>query len=342
MLKPDNIHWSKNKICSYNALFNFVVGARGTGKTWALKYYCVQQYIKHESKFMYIMRYNTELEQATSKGKFFADLLNYFDNFRFKTDGNSGYIKYVPDGADEKKIDWELLCYFKSMSEMSIKAISDPNIKTIIFDEFVPNPGVRYIKNEVERFLELYFTISRGVRDTKVYFLANNITSANPYFVYFGLTLPNQGECVFKNDICIENVKNIKFAETMKNTRFGKMINGTDYAKYAIDNETYIDETSFIVKMPDKAVCVVRLLTKYGTLYLWTSKAMLIVSDKGNPNSLTWSCDEESKAENIEQIDYASSYAKKLIQNYNRFSTLFYTSPVVKSKFLQACQKILK
>lgn len=35
-MKPDNIHYSLNKILSYNKVFNFVVSAREAGKTTAV------------------------------------------------------------------------------------------------------------------------------------------------------------------------------------------------------------------------------------------------------------------------------------------------------------------
>lgn len=340
-MKPDNLHWSKNKIMSYDALFNFVVGARGVGKTWACKYWCFSDFIKNNKRFVWVMRYATELDQATNKDKFFADLSLYFEGYQFKREGMNGLLRYVPEGADEKDVPWEICCYFKSLGEHAIKAISDPQITKIIFDEFVPNPGVPYLKNEVEKYLEFYFTISRGTRVVKAFFLANNVTSVNPYFSYFNFDLPEQGKIIYHNDIAVENVKNEAFAETMRNTRFGKIIEGTHYARYAIENDTLSDESTFVEKLPPGAHCMVKMLSQYGTLYLWLYRGCYVfISDKGDPALPAWACDQQSHKGDSEYISYAGSFAMQVLKKHYRMGTIRYTSGKVKSIFTQSCSWI--
>lgn len=337
-MKPDTLHWNKNKICSYNALFNFVIGARGVGKTWQFKYYGFADYIKKRERFVWVMRYATELDQATNKDKFFADLSLYFEGYEFKREGMTGLIRYVPDGVDADKIPWEICCYFKSLGEHAIKAISDPSITKVIFDEFVPNPGVPYLKNEVEKWLEFYFTISRGTRIVKAFFLANNVTSVNPYFSYFNIIFPEQGKIYYYNDIAVENVKNETFAETMRNTRFGKIIAGTHYARYAIENETLADENTFVEHLPSGAHCMVKLTSQYGTLYVYLYRGCYVfISDKGDPSLPSWACDQQSHNNNSEYINYAGSFAMQVLRKHYRQGTIRYTSGKVKSTFSQSC-----
>ena len=38
------MYYSRNDLLSYNALFNFVVGERGTGKTYQFKDWCINDF----------------------------------------------------------------------------------------------------------------------------------------------------------------------------------------------------------------------------------------------------------------------------------------------------------
>ena len=53
-----------NKLLSYNALLNFVIGERGVGKSFGAKKFVISDYLKNENEFVYIRRYKTELDNA--------------------------------------------------------------------------------------------------------------------------------------------------------------------------------------------------------------------------------------------------------------------------------------
>ena len=64
------------KTLSYNCLFNFVIGNRGCGKTYSCKKWAVDDYLKNGNEFIYLRRYDSELDLV--KKSFFNDLcLNY-------------------------------------------------------------------------------------------------------------------------------------------------------------------------------------------------------------------------------------------------------------------------
>lgn len=239
---------------TYNALFNFIIGNRGGGKTYWSKRWAINDFIKNGNQFIYVRRYKTELRTAKT---FFNDISQEFPGHDFEVKGN--YL--MVDGKRAGEV--------MALSTSKImKSNSYPLVNKIIFDEFIIDKGVyKYLPNEVEYFLDLYETISR-LRDVKVFFLANAITQTNPYFIYFDVELPyekkvqtfyNNGSGRFtkkKNkpypDVLIQLVRSDDFIAEKKKQRFGQLIAGTQYSDYAIENEFLRDSQTFIEKKAER------------------------------------------------------------------------------------------
>ena len=249
-----SIFYDLYKTLTYNALYNFIIGNRGGGKTYGAKKWAINDFIKKGEQFVYVRRYKTELRTLKN---FFNDIAQEFPDHEFKVEGMGLYI----DG--EKAGEAMALSTSKIM-----KSNSYPKVSKIIFDEFIIDKGVyKYLPNEVEYFLELYETIAR-MREVKVFFLANAITQTNPYFIYFDIELPynkvvqtfyNNGDGRFvkkKNkeypDLLIELVRNEEFIAEKKKQRFGQLIAGTQYFDYAIENTFLRDSSTFLEKKSER------------------------------------------------------------------------------------------
>ena len=250
---PDNsIYFDLDRVLSYNALFNFVVGSRGVGKTYGAKKRGIKNFLKNGSQFMYVRRYNTELDRGKNE-KFFNDMIKNkeFPDHTLKVSG----MDYL--------IDDQLCGGAMALSTSKIeKGVPFPDVSLIIFDEFIIDRGVyHYLPDEVVNFLELYETIAR-MRDVTVLFLSNALTVANPYFMYFDLQLPKSKNQIIRkgDDIILAMAQNDAYIEAKKKTRFGKIIEGTPYADYAIDNKFLRDNDTFIEKKGE------------GSRYLFTFK----------------------------------------------------------------------
>ena len=90
-------------------------------------------------------------------------------------------------------------------------------VDTIIFDEFIIEDGVHhYLKGEVNSFLGLCETLAR-TRNFRCFMLANSVTTTNPYFLEFNLSLP------YNNDIKTFKDGTI-LVQYMKNEEYRKMI----------------------------------------------------------------------------------------------------------------------
>lgn len=220
---------------SHNCLFNFIVGNRGSGKTYSFKEWAIDDFIKSGKQFIYLRRYQSELDAV--KQSLFNDIAS---NDKYS------HLKITIEG-DNFYIDGELAGFAMALSRATtFKSSSYPLVNKICYDEFIIEGGkVGYLKNEVRNFLDFYETIAR-MREVIVFFLSNAITMYNPYTLYFDLQLPYGKLVAKKNDVLLELVQNPEYIQAKKQTRFGRLIEGTEYADYAIENAFLLDNNSFI------------------------------------------------------------------------------------------------
>ena len=247
------LYWNIVRTMSYNCLFNFIVGMRGVGKTYGALKWCIGNYIKKRAKgkisqFMYVRRYNTELEKLNKSrgGRIFNAIRKDFPELDLKAESNV------------LTLGKETIGYAQSINTASLlKSDSFPNVDFIIFDEFIiENKGAyHYLPNEVRKFFDLYETIARG-RDVKVFFLSNAVTLTNPYFDYFHLDKPYNGDIQRfgkSKDILVEFTVNKALSDQKKRSRFGQIIQDSEYVDYAYDNKWLLDNEDFIEKKTQRS-----------------------------------------------------------------------------------------
>ena len=232
-------YYNYDRIISYNALLNILVGPRGIGKTFGATEFVTNQFIKKNDEFVYLRRYKTELSKS---------IRNFFSSVK-KED------KFPDHSLDTKGltflIDEKVAGYGMTLSTaQQLKSSNFPNVKTIIFDEFLIEPGQgHYLKNEVFAFLGLIETIAR-TRNIRVFMLGNSVSEINPYFLFFDISIPYNNDIkLFKDGmILLQYIRKTNFQEAKKDTRFGKLVAGTDYEEYAIENEFIDSNKNFIEK----------------------------------------------------------------------------------------------
>ena len=259
-------YYNFDRINSYNACFNFILTNRGYGKSYGAKERVIKRFKKYGEQFVYVRRYKTELKKLSM---FFDDIKEKFPNDKFAVIGNKFYMN--------KKVIGYAIALSTSLIE---KSTPYPLVCTIIFDEFIVDKGhIKYIPNEVDIFLELYSTIARKRNNVKVYFLANNISDVNPYFIYFDIT-PKKGErftLAKQGKIIIEKSEDDVFMEEMSQTDFGIIVSGTKYGDYAINNKSLRDTDTFIKKIPLKQCTpLYNILYKEQYIQVWLDKKDLL------------------------------------------------------------------
>lgn len=229
------MYYNVEDALSYNALFTFVIGGRGCGKSYSAKRRVIKKFLKKGSQFVYLRRYKTEFKKIKN---FFNDIAHEFPDHTFKASANGLFI------------DGKIAGYPITLSTQIIeKSTPYPDVEDILFEEFLIDPAspYHYLRSEVETFLETYSTIARD-RDVRCLFLANNVSMYNPYFMYFGLHLKGDEVKCRKGDLILLKVSSEEYANHMLQTRFGKIIKGTSYGQYAIGNVALRDSEEFIEK----------------------------------------------------------------------------------------------
>lgn len=232
------MYYDPNKTLSRQRLFNFVVGARGCGKTYGAKKTVIRNFLKSGKQFVYLRRYETEMP-AAEMINFFDDIAGEFPDAEFKA--YNGLFRINGQIAG-----W----YFPLSKATMLKSIPFPNVSLIIFDEFIIEVGIyRYLPNEVRTFLECYSTISRD-RDVPVLFLSNAITMTNPYFLYFKLGFEEGQTVKLTKFISVELIQSQEYVDHVKQTKFGQLIANTEYGQYNMQNKFLLDTETFLADMP--------------------------------------------------------------------------------------------
>lgn len=274
-----------DKLFSHNGYYNFLIGARGLGKTYGIKKWAIRQGMEKGDEFIYLRRYKDELK--TAKQSFFADVEIEFPDYDFRFAGHLAQYSHIKK-RDDKKREWITIGYFMALSTaQSQKSVAFPRVKTIIYDEFIIEKGmVHYLPNEAEAFTNFFNTVDRSKDKTRAFFLANSATIDNPYFVKYDIEPKAKVEWIKKFPVDVfsaEGIKSVRpfivchFADSadfkagVYKTAFGQFIAASDpdYASYAVDNE-FRDNNDNLLKLKNaEAGYSFSVETYGGTFSVW-------------------------------------------------------------------------
>lgn len=306
------------KTLTYNCLFNFVIGSRGCGKTYAAKKRAIKQFLEKGHQFVYLRRYKEELDETAES--YFNDVIlnNEFPDVVVEYRGGAYYIND------------QLAGYAMALTKAKdYKSISYPLVYLIIFDEFLieDNGYARYLKNEVKQFLNFYMSIDR-YRGCVVFFLANSVSMINPYTLYFDLQLPYGSNIVRRGDLLLQLVQDDDYIRERKQTRFGKMIAGTEFEEYAIENKFTQDSKTFICKKSEKAQYYFTFLyngDKYGVWIDYRAGKMFVSPDVDPSCKLIYSLTVDDHSPNTLLLNQLgrSPFFKTFIDNYKMGNVYF-------------------
>ena len=290
-------YYSLHDILSRNAMWNFILGARGLGKTYGCADYVIKKYLNKHWEFIYLRR--TEEEVKKAKISFWNDMAEKYPQYVFRNEGMLLQVCLDPyEGADskaehnfidgktenvayrtlKKKLKWETCGYIIALSTAgALKSMPFPNVHTIIYDEIFPtshgNVG-QYLSGETELFQEFYSTVDRWQDRVRVLALSNATNVANVYFSAYNIDAEHQHKDIqlyAKGYIAVEIADYKWFSSKVKNTRFGALIRDTEYGQYAIDNE-FRNAHSELIGTLDKRRDSYNytIITDMGTMHIWS------------------------------------------------------------------------
>lgn len=335
MITTKNIFYSPKAVLSRNCFINFIIGGRGTGKTFNCKKHCIDDYVKNKRQFFYVRRYNTELDLAMTG--FFDQLQHegYYPEDEFK-------VKKVKKNLWQFTMNGDIIGYACALStSLIVKSASFPDVYNLIFDEVLLARGTsyHYLKDEVILFLELLESVFR-LRDGRCFLLSNAISVANPYFDYWSIRLnKNKNFERYKEGlICVEQVDNQDFTETKRRSVIGRLIDGTEYGEYAIDNKMLQDNGAFIAWKPRGSKIIGTLIVDNKYLGLWSDyrTGSLYICGVYNPNCkevLAFSASDHN--ENTFLVLKKNEYLFEQLRTAFQFGCLYFENESVKKNVLQ-------
>lgn len=289
-------YYDYRRVLSYNGLYNFCVGGRGIGKTYGAIKMAIKDYLKKGEQFIYLRRYEDEL--SASKSTFGNDLKHEFPNHEFRVNGNDFEVVTKTTGGEVNpktgkmsaiQKEWATVGYFRVLSKAQAqKSVAFPRVTKIIFDEFIieKNGFQRYLTDEHIAFNNFYNTVNRTRNNTRVFFLANSVSINNPYFDEYDIRPDQLPEIsghfhVFDYKLGIKRpfvvvhfIDSKEFNDAAYKTVFGQFIKGTEYAKYAVENQFSDNHAQLVEGKTPAAKYKYTLETSGGTFSVWYDYAI--------------------------------------------------------------------
>lgn len=184
-------YYRLNEILKENAPYNIIVGERSNGKTYSVLEHIIKEYIQDKSQGAVIRRFREAI-----RGKRASTLFSPLDDFiERETEGfwtHAVYRSnrfYLAKEVEENKLvlDATPFCFTFALSESEHdKSTSYPNVKNILFDEFITRRA--YLHDEFMLFMNTLSTIIRNRDNIRIFMLGNTVNKYCPYFNELGIT----------------------------------------------------------------------------------------------------------------------------------------------------------
>lgn len=226
--------------------FTFIVGARGTGKTYGALRYALQSH----RRFIYMRRTKSQ-----------TDIINKPDFSPFKSISrdlqtevickpistyNSGF--YLTEGDEVLPTPIGYTAALSTIAKM--RGFDASDVDLLLYDEFIPENHERPIKDEAIAFFNAYETINRnrelgGERPLQAICMSNSNVLANPYFLELQLVtraerMSEKGIEYYTDDhrgICIIILNNSPISEKKSHTALYRALSGGSYSSMALYNK---------------------------------------------------------------------------------------------------------
>jgi hypothetical protein len=305
-------------------MINFILTNRGGGKTYGFKRKAINNFLKNGKQFIYVRRYKTEFKKIIT---FFDDIKEEFPEHTFKCSKNYAYI-------DDK-----IAGFFIPLSTANNeKSTAYPNVTLMCFDEFViDKKNQRYLPEEPTILNGLIETVVRNRDDLTIVCLANNVTIANPYFIYWniypgfekGIKAYNRG-----HKICVELNADEEFIEAKIKTRWGQLVSNTKFGEHSIYNKSLTDDDNFILEnKPSNSKFMFSFTLNGEEIGFWNFEDKFYCDKKIiNTSPLRYALQKSDLTPDLKMIDRANhSNLLYLFKNAFKNGRVFYKNKYIKS-----------
>ena len=235
--------------------FIFVVGGRGTGKTYgALEY--VRKQALDGKKFIYMRRTQDQVDKISqddfSPFKSVDELTGTITTVQKMAGKTFSFI----DAPSDKTLGY---CFALS-TFAKMRGFDASDVSTLVFDEFIPEKHERPIKNEAEAFFNAVETINRnrelaGLPALRMWLLSNANRIDNDIFTGLGIVADvekmlkaGKHHKYYKDRGLAVHIMppSADFIEEKSKTALYKLTKGTRFYDMALNNEFAYDDFSFV------------------------------------------------------------------------------------------------
>lgn len=188
-------YWDIKNILSKHCLYNIVFGERSNGKTYGVLNYSLEQYFIDGGELAIIRRWEEDFRGKQASTMFDSLVVNgvisRLSNKRWNDviyQSHRWYFcKRDKDNPKNVIVDEKPFAYaFALSSEEHYKSSSYPNIKRILFDEFLTRNV--YLPDEFIKFTSILSTIIRLRTNVIIFMCGNTVNQYSPYFAEMGLS----------------------------------------------------------------------------------------------------------------------------------------------------------
>lgn len=186
-------YYSLDKILSQNATYNVIIGERSNGKTYAVLKFALSRYFKDGSQLAIIRRWEEDYkgkngrqmyENLVTNGEINKLSKGRWTNIRYYS--QSWWLcNYDEMGKIIDQCETPIAFGFALSSEQHYKSSSYPNVKTVLFDEFLTRSYT--LPDEFTKFTSILSTIIRLRDDVTIFMCGNTVNKDSLYFKEMGL-----------------------------------------------------------------------------------------------------------------------------------------------------------
>lgn len=272
------------EVLRHSSTFNWVIGGRGTGKTYgALKYA-----YENKLKFIFLRAMKSQVENIATEVFNPFKPLNDDYGYNVTVDSVIKGVQGFYDVTEERKELIGLVCALSSFT--NLRGFDASDYELIIFDEFIPKDGEIVRGNWGLQFIDFYETVNRnreltGNNPVKVFGLANSNKIGNQVFIEFELLNKAIGMIKKKQNYSkLEEKETALFflsdspiSEKKKQTSLYKAISG-GYKEMALSNAFAGVDNKNVRSLPYNQL---RPLIQCKELFVYTTQDYFYLSNKG-------------------------------------------------------------
>lgn len=301
---------SIENIINNGYVFNFLVGGRGTGKTFSSLLYCIE----HNIKFIYMRRTQTQADIVGMPEMSPFKAINDVKGHDITVSSIAKNIYGFYHSSSEGKAIGAPVGYLTALTTIkNLRGFDASDVEVIIYDEFIPEAHEKKISNAGDAFVNAYETINRnrelnGFKPVLVLCLANANKIDNELFNYFKLVniasnMQKKGKAIYTNDLkslAIYILKDSPISDAKKKTALYNLTNDNDsFNNMALSNTFFEPDQDLIKNIPLKELIPLVIYNQI-CIYRHKSNNFYFISMHHSGN--------------VEKYDYQNK--RKFIRNY--------------------------